>query len=497
MLFEKRHRQWLRLPYLKHPIHSLHGRPCNVPDADAPAAIAGLTRPPTLLHLRYFSCSQHPFYSMSTLREVTPSPPRTPLQDTTNGISPEPSSPIFHTAKTDQSTKTRRRFSLPFFRPPNLDSSEDLPSPHSSLWDAPLADETVYTAIPNGNWDATVADITPPPPTTKPKKKGRRKANAKPTSPPVAIQPPAIERFQTQSLLDPNVHHPHLLDTITERSSLPTLRSQHPSIRSLQQRTPSATTLRLRTSTLHKKSFSVSDVPTPIHSPSDCSTKSSISSQNYTIEALPNQPVADPPERMPTPPGLPKFNTPEAINYRLPSPQLTFREKFRRHPTPEEITYHRQTAHLPPGVVMRGEGGELIRGRWRQGGLSGHTGYGNQGALDAHPFNRAPMAGIASEEDAAVEVRPQQALRTTPAVEPTSRHKKGTRWQRFVETTCFVCCGVERGPDGQVMPAVVPRSGRAEPTASRPMMTGAGGMEERGRPRRDRFRRVGGDGWMY
>ena len=438
---------------------------------------------------------------MATLRQITPSPPRTPLQDTTNGMSPEPSSPTFHTAKTNQSTKNRRRFSLPFFRPQNLDSSEELPSPHSSLWDAPLADDSILTAIPNGNWDASVADITPLPDTTKTKakKKGKRKGKTQPTSPPVAIQPPAIDRSRIQSLtLDPNIHHPHLLDTITERSSLPTLRSQHPSIRSLQQRTPSATTLRVRTSALHKKSFSVSDLPAPIPSPSNSSSKSSVSSQDYTIENLHNAPLEDPPERMPTPPGLPTFNTPEAINYRLPSPQLTFRQKFRRHPTPEEITYHRQTAHLPPGVVMRGEGGELIRGRWRQGGLSGHTGYGNQGALDSHPFNRAPMAGITSEADDAVEVRPRDAAaaEATPSAGPTSKHRKGTRWQRFVETTCFVCCGVEGGPDGQVMPAVVPRTGRAEPTASQPMMTGARGMEQRGGTR-DRFQRFLGDGWMY
>ncbi|KAL9001287.1 MAG: hypothetical protein Q9169_000178 [Polycauliona sp. 2 TL-2023] len=417
-------------------------------------------------------------------------------------MSPEPSSPIFHTAKTNQSPKTRRRFSLPFFRPANLDSSEESPSPHSSLWDAPLADQSINTAIPIGNWDSSVADITPRPNTrnTKPKKKGRRKDKAKPTSPPAAIQPPPLQRSLTQSaILDPNVHHPHLLDTITERSSLPTLRSQHPSIRSLQQRTPSATTLRLRTSALHKKSFSVSDIPAPIPSPSESSSKASISSQDYVVDTLPNAPIQDPPERMPTPPGLPRFNTPEAINYRLPSPQLSFREKFRRHPTPEEITYHRQTAHLPPGVVMRGEGGELIRGRWRQGGLSGHTGYGNQGALNSHPFNRAPMAGIASEADDAVEARPQDATRTETAPEaaPSGGRKKGTRWQRFVEATCYVCCGVEFGPDGQVLPAVVPQSERrTETTASLPMMTGARGMGQR-RPPRDRFQRFWGDGWMY
>ncbi|KAL8765274.1 MAG: hypothetical protein Q9209_007596 [Squamulea sp. 1 TL-2023] len=436
---------------------------------------------------------------MSTLRQITPSPPRTPLQDTTNGMSPEPSSPQFHTAKTTQSAKTRHRFSVPFFRTQNLDSSESIPSLHSSLWDAPLAEQPIYTAIPNGNWDASVADITPKPNNTKtkPKKKGKRKRKAKPTSPPAAIQPPPVERTQSTPL-DPNVHHPHLLDTITERSSLPTLRSQHPSIHSLQQRTPSATTLRIRTSQLHKKSFSVSDLPAPIPSPSDSSSKSSFSSQNYTIDALPNAPIQDPPERMPTPPDLPTFNTPEAINYRLPSPQLSFREKFRRHPTPEEITYHRQTAHLPPGVVMRGEGGELIRGRWRQGGHSGHTGYGNQGALDSHPFNRAPMAAIASEGDIAAvpghEVAEPNA--TAPRAEPVSGYRKGTRWERFVEMTCFVCCGVERGPEGQVVPVVVTQGGRVEATPSRPMMTGARGVGER-RTRRDRFQRFGGDGWMY
>ncbi|KAL8911572.1 MAG: hypothetical protein Q9171_003286 [Xanthocarpia ochracea] len=437
---------------------------------------------------------------MSTLGHIASSPPRTPLQDTTNGTSPEPSSPVFHTAKTTQSIRTRRKFSLPFFRPQNLDSSESIPSPHSSLWDAPLAEQPVYSAIPNGNWDASVADITPPPNNTsnKPKKKRSRKGKAKSTSPPVAIHPPALERIQSTPL-DPNVHHPHLLDTITERSSLPTLRSHHPSNRSLQQRTPSASTLRIRTSALHKKSFSVSDLPAPIPSPPDSSSKSSLSSQNNTVEALPNVPIQGPPERMPTPPGLPKFNTPEAINYRLPSPQVRFRERFRRNPTPEVTQYHRQTAHLPPGVVMRGEGGELIRGRWRQGGLSGHTGYGNQGALDSHPFNRAPMAAIVSglDDTTGVTVEDGQGTRTAPAAEITGRYTKGTRWERFVELTCFVCCGVERGADGQVVPAVVPGRGRHENTTSQPMMTGARGVEERRSTRGDRFQRFGGDGWMY
>ncbi|KAL8815029.1 MAG: hypothetical protein Q9223_005796, partial [Gallowayella weberi] len=347
---------------------------------------------------------------MSTLRQVAPSPPRTPLQDTTNSLSPEPSSPTYHTAKSNQSAKTRRRFSIPFFRPPNLDSSESIPSPHSSLWDAPLAEQPVYPAIPNGSLDAAIASVAPTPSTPKPKKKGKRKGswkgNAKPTTPPPETQPIPVERAFSVPL-DPNVHHPHLLDTITERSSLPTLRSHHPSILSLQQPISSISTLRARTSALHKKSFSAADLPDTIYSPPDSSSKSSLSSaENCTLRALPNTPIHDPPARMPTPSGLPTFNTPEAINYRLPAPKLSFREKFRHWPSPETIQHYRQTAHLPPGVVMRGDNGELIRGRWRQGGFSGHTGYGNQGALSSHPFNRAPMAEIVSEGDNAVASRP-------------------------------------------------------------------------------------------
>ncbi|KAI4240451.1 MAG: hypothetical protein L6R40_005162 [Gallowayella cf. fulva] len=433
---------------------------------------------------------------MSTVRQIPPSPPRTPLQDTTNAMGPEPSSPLYHTAKSTQSAKTRRRFSIPFFRPQNLDSSESTPSAHSSLWDAPLAEPPVYTTLGNGNWDASVADITPPPINLKAKKKkrGGKKGMAKPATPPAAIQ-------RTLSApLDPNVHHPHLLDTITERSSLPTLRSHRPSTLSLQQRTPSISTLRARTSALHKRSFSVADLPTPMPAPSDSASKSSLSSENYAVQALPNTPIHDPPDRMPTPPGLPKFNTPEAINYRLPPPQLGFREKFRRRPTPEEFQYRRQTAHLPPGVVMRGEEGELIRGRWRHGGHSGHTGYGAQGRLENHPFNRAPMADIASEGDDPALGRPEnvQNVAIGPAEEPRTEQKKGTRWERLVELTCFVCCGVERGPDGQIVPATVSTRGRDETRdPQQPMMTGAREVEGRRRNRAGRFMRVGGDGWMY
>ncbi|KAL8716899.1 MAG: hypothetical protein Q9225_005810 [Loekoesia sp. 1 TL-2023] len=402
----------------------------------------------------------------------------------------EPSSPPFYTAKTTQSAKSRRKFSIPFFRHQNLDSSESIPSPHSSLWDAPLAEQPVNTTLAIGDWNAVGSDLPPPPEKPKPKKRGKRKDKSQLTLPPAAVESSPSTR------LDSNVHHPHLLDTITERSSLPTLRSYHPSILSLRQKSPSISTLRARSLALRKQSFSLADLPAPAPQSLASSSKSSLSLHGETGQPIPNTPQYDPPERMPTPPGLPKFNTPEAINYRLPSPQLSFREKFRRRPTPEQIEYRRQTSHLPPGVVMRGENSELIRGRWRQGGHSGHTGYGTQGALENHPFNRAPMAQIAGEDEGAG-VRPEDMhMGIAPPEEPRNVYRKRSRWERFVEMTCFVCCGVEMAPDGQVLTAV-PRRSADKGRSQEAMMTGARPVSEVRAERRRGFRRFGGDGWMY
>ncbi|KAL9585636.1 MAG: hypothetical protein Q9203_004166 [Teloschistes exilis] len=436
---------------------------------------------------------------MATVRQVMPSPPRTPLQDTTNSMSPEPSEP-FHTAKTSQSNKTRRRLSLSFFRRQGLDSSESLPSPHSSLWDASLAEQSQEVTTPVGDWDSSCADITPPSDELEHKKRSKRRGKAKPPSPPAAI------KSSPSRAIDTNIHHPHLLDTITERSSLHTLRSHHPSIKSLQRGSPSVSTLRARTLALRKESFSLADLPAIAPS----SLKSSHSAEslilNGTMRPNPNTPTHDPPERMPTPPGLPKFNTPEAISYRLPSPQTSFRQKFRRHPTPEQIVYRRQTSQLPPGVVMRGEHGELIRGRWKQGGLSGHTGYGTQGALEKHPFTRAPMAQVVRNVDTAAEASENDpGARGASAPMMGEMKRNGTRWQRFVELTCFVCCGVEAAMDGQVVRAIPSRTAdRAVPRRSedeaRPgqtaMMTGAVPVGEAGRKKRRGFRRFGNDGWV-
>lgn len=84
--------------------------------------------------------------------------------------------------------------------------------------------------------------------------------------------------------------------------------------------------------------------------------------------------------------------------------------------------------------------------------------------------------------------------------------RNGTRWQRFVELTCFVCCGVEATMDGRVVRAIPSRTAdRAVPRRrnedeTRPgqtaMMTGAIPVGEAGRKKRRGFRRFGNDGWV-
>lgn len=107
------------------------------------------------------------------------------------------------------------------------------------------------------------------------------------------------------------------------------------------------------------------------------------------------------------------------------------------------------------------------------------------------------MAGIASEGDeAVVGSTSEHGVGVGPAEQaPGNTYRKGTRWERFVETTCFVCCGVEAVADGQTLRAI-PRTEEGETRGQEAMMTGARPVEEVRRDRR-RFRRFGGDGWMY
>lgn len=262
---------------------------------------------------------------------------RVPLDETTNeSISPPPSPPSA-TAKTGPAPRHK-----PAIQGLNacLDSSESYPSPHSSIYEASLVrlssteelkqkgpDQDVpspMTGAGPASWENIVVDAL---------------GNLVPAS---FLQTPATN----------NAHVPHELYPITERSSLATLKA------SLSVRGQASTsTLRPHSPGLNgkkRKSFSLSNLPpTP-------ERRSSLPPSPLHIPAQPHLP---PPERVPTPPGLPTFGKPEAINYRLPPPKTHFRDYF-RSPSIAAQEYNRQTARLPRGVVMRGENGVMVSGKF-------------------------------------------------------------------------------------------------------------------------------------
>ena len=267
-----------------------------------------------------------------------------------------------------------------------------------------------------------------------------------------------------------------------------------------------------------KHSFSLDDLPAFRRSSrffQRSSSDSTLLTAN-TKSILPNQPYQPPPLRVPTPPGLPKFNTPAASNYRLPAPTLRFRDLFRLDNTSEEREWIAQTAALPRGVVMRGENGVLVRGRFRAG-QSGHTGgfgrvgEGNLGAIPMlgvstpvrdvvgrvappevairgqddmineqvshdvdHPLS---VQGPATLRSLAVDGRDASGTpRQTTGANRTGvldGEEKESRWSRVGEALCFICCGAEKSEDGTLHPQMVRSlTDRHSPGYARPLFAG-------------------------
>lgn len=313
-------------------------------------------------------------------------PPRTvaerpPLTPNTNLARNEPLTP-FATAKTSQSRRTLRpEFSFPTFHP-HLDSSESIPSAHASIYEASVINRSTenFTNRSNENVGNTSNDHLGT--------VNILRHNLEPqSSPDHEEERRAADEFAWNNCVS-TIHSPHRLEPITERNSLATLqtkasrascktneaklpveKSSQATLRSYRRQSnrslrpqPSASTLLDIPSIqpTHRKSFSLPSFTRRSNKSSSSSV--TLTSGNYS-NALPRIPKRPPPERRPTPPGLPTFNTPAAIEYRLPAPPTRFRDHFRSTKATEE--YRRQTKALPRGVVMRGDNGELIRGRWK------------------------------------------------------------------------------------------------------------------------------------
>ena len=354
---------------------------------------------------------------------ATPLSSRDPLQSTTNNSSPSPPS---SGNLVDAATKSNsnavssskvcsREFSLrhkiAVQQLPHLDSSESYPSYHSSLYDASLdhgLESKCTDSMSNKASDHAAEELF-----------DSTNAHLIPT---------------TDQL---RAHQPHLLDPIIERSSNSTLRPsmsrdthRHQNVAttaSLFSLRPHTIGLRKEVGRLHEKSFSLPDLSSS-HYPLSLLAPSVEAGDRLSLYPL--TPSHPPPTRTPTPPNLPPFGTTAAMNYRLPPPTVPSRppqaskrdstyttpssdpktstsrtSKLKKcfRPTlpstaPEMSEWRRQTRGLPRGgVVMRGDDGTLVRGRFYPG-VSGQLGVPARGWAGGVPRQvgtaQAPAGGI-------------------------------------------------------------------------------------------------------
>ncbi|DAA74048.1 TPA_exp: Uncharacterized protein A8136_3830 [Trichophyton benhamiae CBS 112371] len=352
---------------------------------------------------------------------------------------------------------------------PHLDSSESLPSEHSSLYDAMLLS---YESDHNNG------------PQSKGKKDNEDGSKAAGASHLQELRSWDSERARRRDKLAvPS------LDTIFENRSVSTHRAassrsglRHCASVGVSLNTissysgVSSRTLPVRRNQYGSKiySFDDNDIPSlrprfsftplaPRERRHSCSTLSSEGSfdtfrwRNYIVSpAEPTQPIHPPPQRPSTPPGVPSFGSPEALNYDISSlprstprtgqdssrslppatgsPEGGERESgsddecgccgigFRRaiRETTSYITYQ-PPERLPPGVLARADDGTLIRGRFGAR-ASGH-GIGATANLANHPFHQNHLP-IARTKD--TDIRPPQPVRSRSS-HTNSRNEFGLR----------------------------------------------------------------------
>ncbi|MCJ1365492.1 hypothetical protein MMC16_004614 [Acarospora aff. strigata] len=340
----------------------------------------------------------------------TPPPVRSPLSSRTNTPPPRTPSPAYATAKSTQHRRLRRQVSFRTFHP-NADSSETEASEHSSIFEA------VY--LPPGSDRVVSFHIAHAPGGRSP---APSEGDSNGSSATGTASPARDIWTGTQ------------LETIIEQKSIATLRAVNslPQLgsrsSSLTKPTPQPSAASLHLLARHKASFSLDDLPLrrkdAFKSSSDETTTflPRVEEEYSYAYPQPKAPIADPPHRMPTPPGLPSFNTRAAHNYRIETP-FRLRDFFSRN------TNSTQTVGLPRGIVARGPNG-VVRGRWRPS-QSGHTGSMGSPGLAAHPFHNASVAKTMSQQVVLPVPAPDPAARPLQMQMREPRSARGRRQVRF------------------------------------------------------------------
>ena len=401
------------------------------------------------------------------------------MSDTTN--SPRPSrstSPVFLTAKSAQSRHVRRRVSVRNFRP-DVDSSEETFSEHSSIYEALRSSSSEILERGSseeklGDWLGALAaghrsttNIIPSDSTSGQEALDIASNNATPRE--VSKRAKAV------------------LETIIEQKSIATLRTSRSTSQKLlgdndtrpqeqQSVTAHGTKIALNNTTEAGVHGDLSPVKEDLNLSHHAPAAADSPEPPSGVLAGPNHPLYAPPYRMATPPGIPSWTAGQART-RLPLPELTRQDEGLRTRA-RRIIFSRRARSAPrpfgpAGSRLAGPTAPFIRSKTNAsfpGSQSqGHSqipmraprfrlpqsGHRNYGTLAMHPFHYVPLAkpaaGLLPDTPApSAPLLPAPGSRSaspaTPVLEPRDEPST-TITARRVRFTSSVLGGEESSPE--------------------------------------------------
>ncbi|KAK2805336.1 hypothetical protein FQN50_006237 [Emmonsiellopsis sp. PD_5] len=306
-----------------------------------------------------------------------------------------------------------------------IDSSESIPSEHSSLYDAVLASFESDESRQQIQADVAAAE------------RSLNNSSTRAGNDPTSTLTPARAYSR-------NKWPAHRLETIVEQRSVSTLKppSSTAGVDGSGDASRGSTSSPARQKNLYgTKVYSFDDLDLPPSRPKPSSrlpNRSSSSGASFELRCLlnpsspvePTQPIYPPPVRSPTPPGLPSFGSREAIQYNNRQAQRG-RSLHNQTPLSRRVTQRSspvdnddegddddsccasglkrlfglpscstsRTPALPAGSVARADDGTIVRGRFgaRQSGHGVGAGPNSRG-LESHPFHRNTLPAARVKE---------------------------------------------------------------------------------------------------
>jgi hypothetical protein len=323
---------------------------------------------------------------------------RVPLSNNTNSLTSL--SPQDAADKPTTPVALRRRGSFRRLNP-RADSSEDPPSVHSSIFEAPYCSSSEGGG--SGEKDDIKALQTRAARDSSHGEESSSRSREAPETTAAGVGPGPRDRLARLGRTP--------LETIIEKKSAATIRS--PSLartHSLDGSMPASSQTLVTDGILpiprarRQQSFSFDDVASLESSkkPSNIATGGILPpTKAYRNYASPNMPTHSRPERIPTPPGMPSWSpsTPSAAPGRAPdaSPSPGTRRPrhrgfFFRFPTATPSPSDQTASQVPNGIQATDPPHSVTASNGRPRFRPPPSGYRSYGSLDMHPFHGAPIA---------------------------------------------------------------------------------------------------------